>query len=149
MSKISEVMNLLRTRIKSVFPNHQELAHPETPEENKDQVLDMGFGVQYGPALNSKRFVSKQVSITQSFTVVLTRKVRANEYNVLEWQKGFDEIFEDRKLVIHAIEKESTLGDSSKVARAEYVSDNGPERVFSDNDRFIKLVLNVDVEYFE
>jgi hypothetical protein len=149
MSKVSDVMGLLRVVVEAALPSHFVLAHPELPEENNEQKLDKSVGVQYGPAINSNRFVSKIVSIEQSFLVVITRKIRANEYNVIQWQQGYDEIFEDRALVINAIEKNSSLGDSSKVARSAYVSDNGPERVFAENDRYVKIVLNVVIEYFE
>ena len=149
MSKIADVISLLRTRVASVLTTHQVLPHPEFPEENNEQRLDKSFGVQYADASNTGRFLCNQVSIQQNFIVVITRKIRANEYNVTMWQDGFDEIYEDRKLVINAIEGEPTLGESSKVARASYVSDSGPERVFADNDRYVKLTLTILTEYFE
>lgn len=149
MSDVSTAISLLRTRVASVLTTHAELPHPGFVEENNEQKLDKAYGVQYSDALNTRRYVSKQISVQQNFLVVITRKIRANEYNVSGWQSGFDGLMEDRALVIKAIEGEPTLGDSSVVARATWESDGGPERVFDDSDRYVKLELLVAVEYFE
>lgn len=149
MSKIADVMTLLRTRVAGVLTSHAELPHPEFPEENNAQRLDLAYGIQYADASNSQRFVSNRLSINQNFLITITRKIRANEYAVSSWQDGFEAIFEDRALVISAIESEPTLGDSTKVCRAGYVFDSGPLRVFDDTDRYVKIEMSVVVEYFE
>ena len=149
MSDISDAYDALVTRLGAVLPTHKRLYDAYSIEENSERALVKGYAVGFGAGENTFRSFSCQLSVKRDFSVTLTRRVIAREGATTKRADAEKLLFEDQKLVIADIEGDPSLGNSSVIAKADWVSDNGLEFVHGDKDNYLKLESTVSIEYFE
>lgn len=147
MSDISTVYDAIITRVEAVLTSHKRLSNPYKPDENSEKVLNKGYGVRFGPGVNTNRQFNK-LSVERTFGIVLTRRVYATEQAASKKASTEKSLFEDQKLILEDIEGDPTLG-TSVVVKAAYTEDSGLEFVFVEKDNFLSLESIITVEYFE
>lgn len=147
MSKISEIREQLETLIEAAITGYKQIPNPYEIEKTANVILRKGYGIAFGPATNTERQLSCQLSVDREFSIILTREVATTEHNNAGRETIEKAIFEDQYLLIKAIEKDSDL--ATKASRARYVSDNGLEYVGLENSRYFVLISTFATEYFE
>ena len=150
MSKATDVFDALVARLAAVLPAHKRIENPYVIENNSERVLNKGQGVAFGPAENTQRRLTNQLSVARDFLVTITRKTIKKKTDSSGRAEDIQLLFEDQKLVLDDIEKNTTLLDSTlSVAKSDYISDNGLEFIFTEKDNFIKIESVIRVEYIE
>lgn len=149
MSKATDSYEALKDRIETVLPTHNRLIQPYKPEENPEDRIKKGYGIQIGPGENTNRNISCKISIKRDMIVVLTRKWFAKELDRDAKEVTEKALLEDQFLVIADFEADPTLGASGTVVNSAYVSDSGVDFIFTNKDNFIKLETTFSLEYLE
>lgn len=149
MAIVSDVYDALVTRVTTVLSTHSRLVNPYEILENNKQLLEKGVGIAIGPGVNTKRLVSCQLSVARDFIVVVTRIVRANQFDITSRVATEKQLFEDQKLLIDDVEGSPRLGDPTAVTLSAFESDSGLEFIFADSNAFIKLDTIIRVEYID
>jgi hypothetical protein len=81
--------------------------------------------------------------------VVITRAWRVNEHDVAGKRAVKKLLRADQKLVFDDVEKDPHLGDSTNIAKADFVGDDGIQFVFFEKDNFISLSSTIRIEVFD
>jgi len=150
MSKATDVFDALVARVAAVLPDHKRIPNPYIIEQNSERILNKGQGVTFGPGENTFRRLTNQLSVARDFSVIITRKSIKKETDSSGRAEDIQLLFEDQKLVIDDVEKNTTLLDSTlSVAKSDYLSDNGLEFIYGEKDNFIKVESVIRVEYIE
>jgi hypothetical protein len=148
MSDISTAYDAMLTRLAALYPSHKRLENPYILDRNSDMLLNQGYGLAIGPAENTERFSSCQLSVRRDMIVSITRVVRANEFDIGKKDSAWKTVMEDQALLIADVEADPTLG-STEVVNAKYSTDSGIQPIFGDKDNFVSVVTVVSIEYFE
>jgi hypothetical protein len=149
MSKASDSYDALKARVAAVLPNHFVLPNPYFPEQNSENALRQGQGIKFATALNSRRSLSCQMSVSRQVEVIITRKYYGSELMVANKTNVEKLLFEDQYLVIKEIEKDPTVAISSVVVQTRFENDSGIEFVFNENKPFLMIRSLFSIEYIE
>ena len=153
MSNISTLYDGLISRLEAIYPSHVRLSNPYAVEDNDDQDLLLGFGVQVIDAIDSKRNLSCKMSMAQNFIVVLTRVADHLENDRPSWADEEKELLEDRFLFINDTHDNTDMGIVGDAGLLQYtfISSPGIDFVFGVDEatNFMKMELLVLVEYNE
>jgi hypothetical protein len=145
-TKVTTLYDAFVTAIGSVLPQHTRLSNPYKPEENPDLLKKKGWGVRVGPGTNTNRVMCPETFIARTFTVVITRLYEAREGDGAAKAVTEKQLAEDAILMVKYVEANQNIGGAST---SGFVSDNGIEYVQSDTDKFLKIELEFQIEYFE
>lgn len=148
MSKISDAYDAIVLQVQNLLPSHVRLSNPYAINENTESALRQGWGIALLSGTNTERNIGCKLSVSRQFSVVLTRKMYANELNVEGKASTEKQLFEDQFTLIQAFESDPTLG-LTDIAALKWESDNGLEFVFGEKDNFLQLNSTFTVEYFE
>jgi len=142
MSKITTIFDLIVTRLEAVFPDHARLPHSAFLERNPGFFLRQGFGVHFGPGLNTDRQIGCNTSTERNFLVSLTREDVSTELDPVTSATNHKVLMEDLKLLMDDFEQETSFP-------LIYRSDGGIIPIFEGDENFIFLESVISVEYFE
>lgn len=147
MTRLSMVHSFFLDRVAELLPEYKRLSNAYKPEENPSLLLKQGYGVMIGRASTSKKTHSPALSVTRTFSLVLTREYHAREDD--SDAKALTEKFllEDAGVISADIEKNWNMENS--ILRCRFLSDSGVEYVRTETDRFLKTVIDFEAEYFE
>lgn len=149
MSNISDGFDAIKLAIQTLFPSHQQLTNPYDVAENTTLQLMKGWGIAFGPATNSRRKLACHLSVNRTISIPLTRVRSGSSLDTLKKETNEKLLLEDQYVLIKEMEKNVTVNNNNVITRFEYTSDNGIETVLSDNDHYIVLVTNFEMEYLE
>lgn len=154
MSKISDIIDTMRTAISSVLTDHKELLNPYDPADADDLTLEKGWALAIRPgALASNREIGCRYSMIQNAEVVISRIVFAGSIitptAIAERVSKEKSLLEDRHLVVQSFETNTQINSNGDIARCKFISDSGIEFVRVDETNVIMLRLNFEVEYFD
>jgi hypothetical protein len=146
-SKITALRDALKTLVETTLTGYRQIPNPYETEKTANVILKKGYGLAFGPASNTERLLSCQLSVEREIVLVLTRQVSSTEHDTDRREDIEQAILEDQFLVIQALEADSSLGGN--VSRAAFLSDNGLEYVAIENSRYFVLQSSFVFEYFE
>ncbi len=152
MSQISIVHTALIDRIASVLPDYRKIANPYEITNNPGSILNKGFAVAIGEAVNTQRTVKALLFELRTFEVFLIRLATHTENNVSKRVSLEQEIMEDAFSIKKDLEIETQLG--GECISITYISDSGlqyivPEGEEASRDKYYALNLVFDCEYRE
>jgi hypothetical protein len=146
MTEISDIYNAIVTRVTAVLPNHFRLSNVFDLDQNNEQFLQIGWGLAFGPAENTERSVSCQISVRRDVSVHITRRVMARELDAVTKGDTDRLLLEDLQLVIDDMERNFTLATGK--FNCKYTADTGIFAVHTEKERYIAITANVSIEYF-
>lgn len=149
MSKISDIFDDMNSEIAALLPGATQFPDVLSLDTQPTGYLTFGFGVVFGPAVNTNRELGCKLSIQRSMAVVLTRLIGATDTDTGAFSAAQKQILEDQFLLIRNWEQEVTLANGK--AKILFSGDGGLE-VLSTQDqagRFFVLTSDFSVEYFE
>jgi hypothetical protein len=144
-TEITTIYDTLVTRVSTLLSGHKRISNPYALGQNNDQILEKGWGISVGPAVNTNRLVGGKVSVSREFGVHITRKFFARELDAVKKASTEKDLLEDLELVIDDIEQNSTLSGGNYLTK--YLSDSGIVQVRDDNDSILSISLLLTVEY--
>lgn len=147
MSGLDRVHQFFIDRMAELLPSHRRLSNPYKPDENPFIILRQGYGLTIGAGSSNKRTISPILCVVRSFGVVLTREYLAREDDVDSKVYTEKLLIDDAASVSRDMEKNWTM--DGLILRARAVRDSGIEYVTTETDRFLKTVIEFEVEYFE
>ena len=146
MNTVAKIHQFYLDRIAEALPYHRRLSNPYKPEENPNIILRQGFGVTIGSASTAKRTNQPMLTINRTFSVVLTREYVARE------DDGPAKAVVEKNLMLDAAaiaaEIEANWSMDGLILRSRFTGDTGIEYVTTETDRFLKTVIDFEVEYF-
>lgn len=148
MSQISLIHDDIYSELSTLFPSKKILTNNLVIEANNNELLEDGYAVYLGTALNTRRLASCQLSVNREVTITLTRQIRGS-HNSLPKIKEYEKLLlEDQFTLIKRFSKLDELATASLNA-VNFTNDNGIQRVFSDKRLSIMLESNFEIDYFE
>ena len=147
MSKITTIIDNIRTRVATILPTHKELPNNRTIGENDTLFLSKGRAVSIGPGANTNRLVGCKLSIQRIVTVTITRAHFGVDRDTTVRNNLEKNLLEDQFLIIQDLEKDPDV--DGVTARMVYSSDNGIEEVFGEQGHFLMIQTIFDFEYLE
>lgn len=148
MTEISTIYEGYVTAIEAALSGYCRIANPYDPEENANLMLRKGYGIGFGPAQNTDRFIDCRLSLVREFFVVLVQQVALRDNDgearaVIEKQ-----LFEDQLAIIQAFEADPTLNGAGRPG-AKFISDGGIEFLQADKAKYLLIEMQFESEYFE
>lgn len=147
MSKITTIIDNIRTRVGTVLTDHKKLCNNRNIDDNDILFLSKGYAVAVGPGNNSNRLLSCNLSIQRTAIVTITRAHFGVDLDTTVRDSLEKSLLEDQFLLIKDLEKDPDL--EGILARISYGGDNGIEEVFVDEGHFLMVQTNFDFEYLE
>jgi hypothetical protein len=147
VTQISDIHAALVSVITAELPSYFGIPNPYDVESNANLFLQKGYGIGFGPAVNTNRKVCGKVSIERSFSIVLTNQLTASITDFSGVSDVSKQLFEDQFKLIKAIETNVNLSGSA--AKALWASDGGLEFVIAGEAKYFLIESQWDVEYFE
>lgn len=150
MSQISTAYDNFVTRIDAVLTSGNgwiKLPHAYNIEKNPEIMLKQGYAISIGSGQNTRRLLSNIVSISREFTVTITRALETLDLEVTGRQSIEKQLFEDLKLIIADVEKNTTLNAGEIFCG--YSGDSGIEYIDGETAEFAQVRANFTIEYFE
>lgn len=147
MSVVSTIYETFRANVATQLISHSRIPNPYKIEENLEPSLKQGWAIQIGPAENTNRIVCGTTTVRRRFTLIITRKMYAQELDSTAKESVEKQLLEDLRLVLNTVEANPKLSTSS--GDFKYEGDEGIDFVFADKDNFIKLTALFSVEYWE
>lgn len=150
-TNISTIMDNLRSVVAGALPSHNEMLDPYEVDLTDELTLVNSWGIAYR---SSNYSISGPIGcgygIDQNVEIVLTRVMSTGHlqlYDAISERVSTEkDLYEDRHLVIKAIEKNATINDGD-LAICTYQGDSGIEFVFNDKTYAIMLRLNFLIKY--
>lgn len=152
MSVISDITDGMLVRLEAIYPSHFRLQNPYDASDNPDQLRDIGFGIAQGPATNTQRLLSCQLSVRRDLNIILTRGFFSTEIDRDTMFQTEQQLLEDQFLLLKDVEGDPKLGLSATLPSfigAQYVGDGGVEFVQTETNHFLFLSTTIQVEYLE
>ena len=147
MSTISTLHDAYISKIESTLTEYTQLSNPYDPEANASLFLNMGFGVGFGPGVNSQRNLKPKLSINREFFVVLVNRITATENDSAARAAITKSLMEDHLSLVQAIESDPTFGGTC--IKTDYLTDNGIEFLTGEKAKYYLIELSFESEYFE
>lgn len=150
MSIVSDAYDELVTRLTALFPTaqgYQRLSNAYDVEQNAITLLDQGWGLAVGGAVNTNRNLCSIVTINRNWTVVLTRALDATDSDDTTRDSNIKLMLEDARTVVNSFEREVRLDDLNLNCR--FISDSGLETISPDDGSILVMRLNFEVEAFD
>ncbi len=149
MSKITTIIDALRSDLLTAFPNKTLLADPITLENNANGLLIDGYGLYCGAGNSSDVDILHSTSEKQIINVVFTRELLSTDHNPLPYQVVEKAMFEDKILVVKNFLAIDKLNISSSFDIIEYINHSGIESVVNDKRNYINLIVTFEVTITE
>lgn len=103
MTQISDIHAALVSVITAELPSYFGIPNPYDVESNANLFLQKGYGIGFGPAVNTNRKICGKVSIERSFSIVLTNQLTASITDFSGVSDVSKQLFEDQFKLIKAI----------------------------------------------
>ena len=151
-TKISTLIDSMRSIIDTALPDHLEVINPYFPEESDDLTLKKCWGLALRSGVNSNREQNCRYSMVQNIELLIARTAFSGHIRTATAiQERIDVeklLMEDRHLVVSNFENSPQI-NSNDIARCEFLNDGGIEFVRIDESDILMIKMNFEVEYFE
>jgi hypothetical protein len=145
MSNITTVFNNLVTFMGTELSDHFRLNDPYNIEENPEQYLRKGWGIQIDDGVDTNRCISPEYYLGRTFTLVITRESLAKDSDPARRETSKLDLLEDLHILIAGAVSENTLYQSA--VNFKYISDGGLQEVFVNDKPYNFIQANFLVEY--
>lgn len=145
MSNITTVFNNLVTFMSTNLYDHFRLNDPYNIEENPEQFLRKGWGIQVDDGVDTNRCISPEYYLGRTFTLVVVRESLAKDSDPARRETSKLDLLEDLHILIAAAVTENTLYESA--VNFKYISDGGLQEVFVNDKPYNFIEANFLVEY--
>jgi hypothetical protein len=147
MTNISNIYDAIQTEVALIFPTKTELSDPRLIENNDMVSLSNGYGIDFGPAINTNRQLGCFYSIRREITITVTRQFLGGHKSNTIYDTTNKNILEDLHLLIKLFEKNEII--ANEISNYKFLSDGGIERVFGENKNFVMIRAIFQIEYTE
>jgi len=148
MSNITAIFDVIDSTLDAMFlPTSKKLVNPYVPEQNDDKSLARGFGFYIGSGVNTNRQLGCFASIRRYVTIINTIVNRGTERDIVIRQTSEKQLLEDQFKLIKELENDPSL--SAVVAKMVYLSDNGIEQVYGQDNNYLMIQTTFEMEYLE
>lgn len=150
LSQVSTAYDNFVSRVDAVLTSANgwiKLPHAYAIEKNPEIYLKQGYAIGISSGTNTKRLLSKTISINRQFSLTISRALDLLDLEVGGRQTIEKQLFEDLKLVIADIEGNQTL--NSGEIFCQYESDGGIEYVDGETAEFAIIRAVFSLEYYE
>ena len=125
--------------------DHFRLNDPYNIEENPEQYLRKGWGIQVDDGVDTNRCISPEYYLGRTFTLVIVRESLAKDSDPARRETSKLDLLEDLHILIAAAVTENTLYQSA--VNFKYISDGGLQEVFVNDKPYNFIEANFLVEY--
>jgi hypothetical protein len=144
MIATTTISDLIVARVQAMLPNHTRLPNGINIERNNENFLKKGWGISINEGVNTPRYLACQSTTVRTYTISITRKFYAREFDTDSKYSVEKELFEDLHLVVKDLQKNNTLNDGIYIMT--YEGDNGIEEL---NDFIYAVRIRMSVQYSE
>ena len=148
MTDISTIFDALVTRLTTLYPSHRRLTNPYVLSSNNDQYLAQGWGLATRDGVNTNRQLSRRLSVSRNFDVVLTRRYFAKDLDITKIAIAEKSLLEDLQILQDSFEGTPDLSSGLGNYVTKYNSDSGIIAAKDDRDDFLAIIASINVEYF-
>jgi len=148
MTDISNIFDAYEDVIAAVLPSYYKIPNGYDIAANSQLFFKSGFAISIGPATNTNRQLSCQISIEREITVTLVLQLTAALTDFSGFNTVVKNLFEDQYKIIKAIEKDQTLNDGGG-NNSIFTSDGGLEFVDAAQAKYFQVRTIFQTEYFE
>lgn len=148
MSSLTNIYNAVGTTLSTLYSaTHKEIVNPYALELNDSLFLNRGYGFYFGPAINTKRQLSCQLSVEREIVIINTIVNRGTDRDITIRQTAEKQLLEDQFSLISQLENEPTI--QPLVSKLEFTGDNGIEFIFDEKFNYLYIESSFSMEYFE
>lgn len=155
-SRITAIFNHLRKQVALALPCHEELIESDEIDENPDQMLKRGWGLNITDGENTNLCISSQEYYhRRSFVLLVTREVITNESDKEGRQSKWLGLMEDLHQVMKQLAKETSIVDTTVTPpkvnsfKSAYTNDSGPRATVIRGQKYVFIELTVTIDYRE
>ena len=121
--------------------DHFRLNDPYNIEENPEQYLRKGWGIQVDDGVDTNRCISPEYYLGRTFTLVIVRESLAKDSDPARRETSKLDLLEDLHILIAAAVTENTLYQSA--VNFKYISDGGLQEVFVNDKPYNFIEANL------
>lgn len=147
MSVVSDIYDDLHTKIAAQLTSHTRIPNPYDLPSNNEQFLRVGYGMQVGPAVNPKRFVSCKGGLSREYIIAVTRKFFAREFDSASKGTTEKSLLEDIRLLKNDFQENNVL-TVSQAGVQFFESDSGIFALTGQENIYV-IEATVTVEHIE
>ena len=148
MSAISTIYDSIVSLLGTTYSTgYFKLKNPYEVEENDNKSLNKGYGFRINTGDNSNRQLSCHLSMRRDVTFINTIVNRGTERDDTIRETAEKTLLEDQYKLIEALENDPTINDLC--AKMVYVSDNGIEQIYGENNNYLMIETTYEIEYIE
>lgn len=147
---ITSVYDDMLTRLATLLPSlsgWSRLPNAYAVQDNPLTFLQQGYGLAVAETTNTKQLLSKTMSQSRLFRVVLSRQVYATDLDVSGFDSAAKQLLEDARTIMGDFEQTTTLNNGQW--SAEFVQDSGIQFVNAEKENFIYIEVLFSVRIFE
>jgi len=145
MSVITDVFNNLVIFMGAQLPNHRRLNDPYSLDDNPEQLLRSGWGIQIDDGVDTNRCLSPEYYLGRTFTLIVVRESLAKDSDPIRRELSKLDLLEDLHILISEAVAENTLYQSA--INFKYISDGGIQEVFVRDKPYNYIEASFLVEY--
>lgn len=146
MSKISDAVAAVRSKIETAFPDRVRLNFPYNLQDCPDYQLKFGYGIQLDGGENGDVELScADYVLTRTVTVILTQFNVAQESDPDRRETKELQLFEDLHTLISTFVSDPTM--SGVVIAMVYKDDTGRQEVYAGEQPYAYLEVSFDMKY--
>jgi len=147
MSNISKIYDNFLLIVETLFPDKSMLPDPRNLEANPSVLLKDGVGISWESGSSNDELSGCSYVEARNVSVIFTNRVARLDTNAsasMTIEKG---LFEDRKVLINEIKKQSPYPMGAEYF--EFESDDGILSVRDEKQNIIYLKINFELRYKE
>ena len=146
MSKISTVVDTVRTAVTTLFANRREMSNPYSIEDHPQHVLDSGFGIAVTSMGQSDTDWLKSSNVSYTFEIILTNIIVKLESDRDKYYDGLKVLLEDELTLRQDLLAGDQLGIQASINKVDYVGTSGIEKVIDKNNHiYLSVAFDIDI----
>lgn len=148
-TRISTVLDTLRTAIKTAFPTKTEIPNAYSLTDNDEMLLENGLGIAVRSGAESANQVFNYDIESRTIGIIFTKKIFRIESDVDPIKTVEKDLLEDQVTLRKLLLKNTQLSIDSSIFKVDYVGDTGPQFIFEGDFSFLSLEINFVIDIME
>jgi len=144
MSNVSDVLDVMRLKLATLFPDKLEMSNPYSLEQNQSIILENAYGVKVGPAsLVEGEFCN--YSSQREIGIILTAfcpKTDADSTPFIETTKS---LLDDANTVVGNFMANNQLDVENKIRILDFTNDSGISFVYGEKYSYLYIELSFNL----
>lgn len=147
MSSLSTIYDSFQSLIETELPAYKKIPNPYFPDTTGNLLSIKSYGIVLGAGFNTERYVGCKITIQRTFQIILLQQITTTDHNLVAKATIEKQMFEDQWILINALEKDTTLAQSS--IKTKYTTDSGLQFLDGDRNKYFLLISDFESEYQE